>query len=773
MGAAPLLQPGTIVQNRYRVVRQVGAGGMGAVYEATDGRLGNVVALKQRLLDDILSEQAFEREAQVLAALRHAALPVVIDYFSEANGHFLVMQYIPGDDLQTMLARQRRPFDIDEVLQWSLAILDALVYLHGRQPAIVHRDIKPANLKLTPDGEIVLLDFGLVKGPAQNQPPVVGGRTVFGWTPQYAPPEQIQGMGTDARTDLYALGATLYHLLTGRTPAGVPARDRARMDGQTDPLPPVHAVNAAVPRVVGEVVARAMALDPADRPRSAAEMKAALATSVASPDTVPVRGPAAAKTRRVDAAVPSQAEVGRRIDLIVQVRFAESPRLGLEDWPSRHLPDAIEQASEQIRLTYPTDPITGRPGPARLTFKVLAPDFDVEGQPHRIVDVPPDRYSNRILFGLTAKRQGLCRITLEVYGEGSTYLGAVPAETEVGAAVVEPVAAYGVTNLVLQVIAREVARMLESQAETPARNAEAARNSAPAEAAATARASAVDVDRDHTGAFAIPIPPAPTWSPPKSAEPEPAAPAGGGRSSIARWGLWLAPVAALALVTAVGLQWLTSPAGGPPPVATAPPPAAGPPPTVAAAPSTVAAPGPVAAPPPPAAGASPSVAAPPRPVPAAPGPSGPGRPASPPDPSAGVTRLTPGTSLQSLGRPGVSMTLVSLQPSGDARVRLTMTFRNMSAEDAELALDYRSLVIADARGGACRVTGDSAGTNPAAMFRTVIPSGSELRHWIECRPADPDTWLLLVRFGRLPAESGQVRFPDFEAARSAKPGDRD
>ena len=617
METTRLLQPGTIVQNRYRVVRQIGAGGMGAVYEATDARLRNLVALKQRLLDDFLSEQAFEREAQVLAALRHPALPVVIDYFSEANGHFLVMQCIPGDDLQAMLARQKRPFDIGEVLRWASSILDALVYLHGRQPPIVHRDIKPANLKLTPDGEIVLLDFGLAKGAGPNQPPIVEGRTVFGWTPQYAPPEQIQGLGTDARTDLYAFGATLYHLLTGSPPAGAPARGRAHQERQTDPLPPVHVVNPTVPRAVGEVIARAMALDPADRPRSAAEMKATLATSVASPDTIPGRSPAATKTRRVDAAVPSQAELGRRIDLIVQVRFANSPRLGLEDWPTRHLPDAIEQASEQIQLTYPIDPVTGRAGPARLTFKVLAPDFDVDGQAHRIVDVPPDRYSNRILFGLTARRQGLCRITVEVYGQGSTYLGAVPAETEVGAAAVEPVAAYGVTNLVLQVIAREVAQMLESRGAAPSPKEEAAARRAPVpapvEAATPSMASADDMDRDRTGAFTIPVPPAPSRLPPKSARPEPAAPAGGGRSSFARWGLRLAPVAALALVAAIGLQWLTAPASGPPPIttgspriATAPPPTTtappvvtGPPPTTAAPPRTATGPPPVATAPPP------------------------------------------------------------------------------------------------------------------------------------------------------------------------------
>ena len=111
------------------------------------------------------------------------------------------------------------------------------------------------------------------------------------------------------------------------------------------------------------------------------------------------------------------------------------------------------------------------------------------------------------------------------------------------------------------------------------------------------------------------------------------------------------------------------------------------------------------------------------------------------------------------------MTLQSLATSGDGLVRLTLSFRNVSAADAELALDYRSLVIADAGGGACRVTSDSTGTSPVAIFRTVIPSAGGLRHWIECRPSDPDTRMLSVKSGRLPAASGQVRFPDFEAAR--------
>ena len=163
-----MLINGTVLHGRYRIVRQIGRGGMGAVYEAIDSRLQNTVAVKECRLPGVDADRAFEREAKLLAALRHPALPVVIDYFVEGKAQFLVMQFIEGDDLGKLLDHRRSRFPPAEVVVWARTVLDALSYLHDQEPPVVHRDIKPANLKRTPRGEIVLLDFGLAKGRPED-----------------------------------------------------------------------------------------------------------------------------------------------------------------------------------------------------------------------------------------------------------------------------------------------------------------------------------------------------------------------------------------------------------------------------------------------------------------------------------------------------------------------------------------------------------------------------------------------------------------------------
>ncbi len=154
-----MLSPETILQGRYRIIRQLGQGGMGAVYEALDQRLDTTVALKETLFAEERLRKQFEREARLLARLHHQALPRVSDHFSEGDGQFLVMQYVAGDDLSAMLAERNGPFPQQEVLRWADQLCDALDYLHTQDPEIIHRDIKPQNLKLTARGQIVLLDF--------------------------------------------------------------------------------------------------------------------------------------------------------------------------------------------------------------------------------------------------------------------------------------------------------------------------------------------------------------------------------------------------------------------------------------------------------------------------------------------------------------------------------------------------------------------------------------------------------------------------------------
>lgn len=270
-----MLQQHTCVQNRYRIETLIGQGGMGAVYRALDLRLDNPVALKHKIISDSVIDTAFEHEAKLLHALRHPALPNVMDYFATEAGQFLVMEFIPGDDLATRLTHQNHPFPLADVLRWADQVLDALDYLHTHQPPIIHRDIKPHNLKLTPRGDIVLLDFGLAKGgTAHTAEPAT--KSVPCYTPEYAPLEQIRGGHSGPWTDLYALAATLHHLLTAMPPAAALTRIAALVARQPDPQHPAHALNPQVPAAVGKLLMQALALRSDARPASAAAMRAAL-----------------------------------------------------------------------------------------------------------------------------------------------------------------------------------------------------------------------------------------------------------------------------------------------------------------------------------------------------------------------------------------------------------------------------------------------------------------------------------------------------------------
>lgn len=250
---------------------------MGTVYEALDQRVNCLVALKETAAgsgDE--ARRAFEREASLLGNLRHSALPKVTDYFSENDGDFLVMEFIPGYDLAELLDLRGAPFPQTQVLRWANDLLRVLEYLHGQEPPILHRDIKPSNLKLTKHGEIFLLDFGLAKGSVGQMPTLATSRSVRGYTPVYASLEQIHGHGTDARSDLYSLGATLYHLLSGVAPVDAPTRFHAVEDDQPDPLQPIPELNPQASGHVAAVIHQAVAISRKQRLISAAEMRKAL-----------------------------------------------------------------------------------------------------------------------------------------------------------------------------------------------------------------------------------------------------------------------------------------------------------------------------------------------------------------------------------------------------------------------------------------------------------------------------------------------------------------
>jgi len=257
------------LRGRYRVLEELGKGGMGAVYRGHDENLGVEVAIKENLFTTAEAERQFKREAVLLASLRHPHLPRVTDHFViEGQGQYLVMDFVPGEDAKTVLEKNGGPLPVKEVLHWAKQILDALSYLHTRPQPVIHRDIKPANIKITPDGDAILVDFGLAKLHDDSHNTTVGAQAL---TPGFAPPEQY-GLGrTDARTDVYSLAATLYTLLTGQMPA-----DSIERSMNQKRLVPIHQLAPRVSEVVSQTIAQGLAIQPKDRFTTAAEFSAAL-----------------------------------------------------------------------------------------------------------------------------------------------------------------------------------------------------------------------------------------------------------------------------------------------------------------------------------------------------------------------------------------------------------------------------------------------------------------------------------------------------------------
>ncbi|MBN1146994.1 MAG: serine/threonine protein kinase [Anaerolineales bacterium] len=268
------LQPGQTLNNRYRIVKLLGQGGFGAVYRAWDVNLNRPCAVKENLEISPEAQRQFAREATVLANLSHPNLPRVTDHFTiQGQGQYLVMDFVEGDDLASiaaqMVERQGR-VPLDQALGWISQVADALTYLHTRQTPVVHRDIKPANIRLTPEGRAMLVDFGLVKMYNPEMRTTLGARAV---TPGYAPPEQYGRGSTDTRSDIYALGATLYKLLSGQEPV----ESVQRMIGAQ--MPTVAQLNPSVPAPVSRAIEQAMQVEPGQRYQTAEEFKRALSTS--------------------------------------------------------------------------------------------------------------------------------------------------------------------------------------------------------------------------------------------------------------------------------------------------------------------------------------------------------------------------------------------------------------------------------------------------------------------------------------------------------------
>ncbi|MGB0385199.1 MAG: ECF transporter S component [Ardenticatenaceae bacterium] len=290
VGGTGLLIAQTLLNGRYRIIQKVGRGGMGAVYKATDSRLGDkVVAIKEmseaaltNRFEKQQARDAFEQEAQVLAKLTHTYLPRVTDHFSENGKQYLVMDFINGNTLQDLLDRAGGALDVQQVVEWGQKLCEVLEYLHTQQPPIIFRDLKPPNIMVDHKGRVKLIDFGIVRLFKKGQ----NTDTISIGTSGYSPPEQHGNGQTDARSDIYALGATLHYLLTNRKPALSPFH-----------FAPLRTLNSQVPLHVEQAIMRAVQRHPDDRWQSVRQMRNALMSADATPPPRQVTPPPATRVQ--------------------------------------------------------------------------------------------------------------------------------------------------------------------------------------------------------------------------------------------------------------------------------------------------------------------------------------------------------------------------------------------------------------------------------------------------------------------------------------------
>lgn len=284
-GSTGRIPANTIISERYLILRTLGQGGFGAVYLVQDKRLGDkLCALKEMSTASLTNPaqkqaaaRAFKQEALMLGALSHPNIPRVSDHFAEGEKQFLVMDYVEGKTLEELLDTRTQPFPENQVLTWAAQVSNALDYLHNRTPPIIFRDLKPGNLMVSPNGQTIkLIDFGIVR----LFKPGAGKDTTALGTPGYASPEQYGKGQSDARSDVYALGATLHHLLTLRDPSSEPFK-----------FPPIRTLNPSISPQVNTAIMRALEQDPAQRWASMREMRDSLGLSMDMTPIVPAPSP--------------------------------------------------------------------------------------------------------------------------------------------------------------------------------------------------------------------------------------------------------------------------------------------------------------------------------------------------------------------------------------------------------------------------------------------------------------------------------------------------
>lgn len=268
---ADILSQGSVLQDRYEIIRVLGIGGMGAVYQARDLRFSNVsrlCAVKEMFSTAVdprmrqLALDNFSREANILAALNHPSIPKIFDFFSEGQRVYLVLEFVDGHDLEAIIESSPDFLEEGLVAEWAVQICDVLDYLHSQKPnPVIFRDLKPSNIMVTPQNWVMLVDFGIAKVFQ------VGEKGTMIGTEGYSPPEQYRGVA-GLRGDLYALGATLHHLLTKRDPRLEPPF--------TFHERPPRQINPALSEGIEAIIMKALEYEPGNRFSSAAEMKAAI-----------------------------------------------------------------------------------------------------------------------------------------------------------------------------------------------------------------------------------------------------------------------------------------------------------------------------------------------------------------------------------------------------------------------------------------------------------------------------------------------------------------
>lgn len=279
---------------RYFITRVIKEGGQGAVFEAIDDA-GKTYAVKQMLdrfadpRERLEAVDRFAAESRILETLSHPRIPRVYTAYQDEGFHYLVMDFVRGEDLEDRI-RRSRSIDEAQVLVWADQICDVLGYLHGRTPPIIFRDMKPSNVMIEPDGGVKLIDFGIAKAfdPKRQSGTQIG-------TPGYAPPEQYQGLATPA-SDIFALGATLHHALTGRDPR----------DEQPFSFPAVYGLKPSVSRRVSEAITRALQMDPEKRFANVDEFRAALIPPKPAQVRVQPQRPVAAAASVAAPVIPMQ-----------------------------------------------------------------------------------------------------------------------------------------------------------------------------------------------------------------------------------------------------------------------------------------------------------------------------------------------------------------------------------------------------------------------------------------------------------------------------------